>query len=571
MNKSILKSLLVITFLISSLPSFAAKIHERVELMKYAIAVESALPHETKWEVTWLEQFKLIQEAYAYREGETCLVLGFKSQYKQGKCRLSSAEGIKDYKKQCSGDSLPCNPKIFGKPSPDQPFCISKNSGKELSKYCAKETFNHLAEKSNSPALKDIAKMSAKAFDLSKIDLSKMDKSLSDAFSAVFKDADSDLESAVKFTRELCEDLKLSTKRGHQPFDVRTCEGHLALLEKGKTPVAETKSETPKEKKEENKEEKTKVAEEEKKVDEKKDEKSDVVQMDMPDEECVDPLLDKKVEENIQDVKNVADQEEAKAWLLCINKIEAHSKVAPQLKDIAEHSKERDRYFGYWHQLDGQKQFGLLCNPKSDNDSHEVFTFLGPNGFSQVQSPANEYTGVINRMSYKNKEYYIVQDMLGEYFELHEKSKLTSAPKGTQDDIKKFHKQGQGSIAPLEPVPADKIVQAKMCIRQRIDEYVDWITYPRGVLPNVADYNADVKIYNDSVTSGKDPREALKGKYTRTVDEIKKEYFAGVIKDLPECQGIISEEDFSRQFDKDHEERIKLHNKFRSILELDKN
>src|SRR5690349_15568105 len=100
---------------------FANEAQRRMELMKYAIKIESALRHETEWsEVSWFEKIKLIEQAYAYKEGETCLVLGFKSQFKNGLCRLSKAEGIKEYKDQCPQSSLPCNPQIFGKASADK-------------------------------------------------------------------------------------------------------------------------------------------------------------------------------------------------------------------------------------------------------------------------------------------------------------------------------------------------------------------------------------------------------------------------------------------------------------------
>lgn len=565
---------LILCFLSFSL--FAKSPQQRVELMKYVIKQESKMRTDTKWdEVSWYQKIKLIEDAYAYKEGESCLILGFKSHFTNGMCRLSAAEGVSEYRKQCEGTDLPCNPQVFGKPSSDKPFCIAKASGRELSKSCAKKTFEHLASTSKSEALKDIEKQSIKEFNLDKIDLSQIDEALSQAMQSIFKSEDSDLEAAIKFTKELCEDLKLATQTGHQPLDVKTCQSHLALLEKGKLPAKakeEEKEEDPKEK-----EKKTEEPDAPEKVDVEGEthEVAPLKKMISADpavkkeEECVEPALDKKLDDNIKDVKKVTDAEEPKAWLACINKIEAHKIVAPKIKDINEFSKEWGRYYGYWHNLDGQKQFGIQCNPKSDDDTHEVFTFLSPTGFTQVKAPANEHTGLVIRMTSKAKEYYIVQPMIGDYFEVVDKAKIKTATSGTQEDVRAFLKKGPGSVAPLLPVAEDQLDQAKMCVRQRIDEYADWITYPTGILPNVKEYNADIGVYNSTIGKGL-PGEELKKKYTRSVEQVKKDMFAEMMTDLPECQGILSEEDFSKQYDKDHAERIKLYNQMRGYLGMNK-
>lgn len=540
---------------------FAQSALKRVELMKYAIKTESALRHETKWvEVGWFEKIKFIEEAYAYKEGETCLVLGFKSQFKNGMCRLSVAEGIKEYKKECAGGYLPCNPQIFGKPSAVKPFCVSQSSGNELSKSCAKETFNHLAQKSKAPELKDIPAMSAKKFDLDKVDLSKISPELNAEFTAIFKHEDASLDEAVKFTEGLCEDLKISTKSGHQPFDLKTCEGHLALLKKGNVTFSP-------EKKEEKKEE---IDEKSEDVDSDKSSVSHTHPNQTPkkvmeeEEECVEPILDKKTEENIKDVQDVTNQSDATAMMACIQNIEKHKVVAKQLIDIAEFDKERDRYFGFWHQLNGEKQFGRLCENSTEDTA--VFSFLGSKGFLGVKVPIAHIKEQVSQVSYNGETYYLVRDMLGDYFELIPKKKLTSAPKEAQEDIRTYHRKGGAGVDAITPIAADKIEDAKACIRGRVDEYADWITYPETILPNAKEYNADVKIYNDSIGSGKDPGDSLRPKYSRTIDEIKKDQFATLMKDVPDCKGILSEEEFSRKFDIDHKDRIKLYNQFRGVL-----
>ncbi len=359
-----MKSYLVILLSLICFNVFAAEAQKRVELMKYAVKIESVLRHETKWnEVSWFKKIKLIEEAYAYKEGETCLVLGFKSQFKNGMCRLSRAEGIKEYKALCPQSSLPCNPQIFGKPSADKPFCVPQNSGRDLSKSCAKETFSHLAQKTEASELKDIPKMSRAKFNLDKIDLSKMSPEVSKEFDSIFSHADSSLDSAISFTEDLCSDLKVGTNSGHQPTDLKTCESHLALLKKGKeSSVKKTESQP-------EKEEEVVIA----------DKLVTPPPATIPEgEECVvEPVLDKPIKETIKDVKKVTAQSDSSAMLACVNKIEAHPVIAKQLAGIEEHNRERDRYYGYWHQLDGEKQFGRLCENSSPNDN-ALFAFVGP-------------------------------------------------------------------------------------------------------------------------------------------------------------------------------------------------
>ncbi len=525
---------------------FANEAQNRVELMKFAIKMESTLPHETEWnEVSWFEKFKLIEEAYAYKEGETCLVLGFKSQFKNGMCRLSIADGIKDYKNKCPKSTLPCNPNVFGKASADKPFCVSQNLGKDLSKFCAKETFSLLAKITNAPELKDIPKSSPANFDLNKINFSSMSPTVSKTFDSIFNHDDATLDSAISFTESLCNDLKVVTKTGHQPMDLKTCESHLALLKKGKVPSSEKAIAK----------EKSPVVIAQKKI------------ATVKDEECIIPqTLEKSIQENIKDVKQVTNHSESAALLNCVNKIEAHKVVAPKLVGIADFAKERDRYFGYWHQMDGEKKFGRMCEENSTNDN-AVFNFVGPKGFSMVNVPATNFKNGVSRISSNGKEYYLIRDAFGDYFELIAKDKVSSAPPGSQEDIRIYLKKGGAAINHVTTVPAANFGQAKLCIRERLDEYLDWITYPTGVLPNVLDYNKDIGIYNSSHSDPK-ARAALINKYKRSVDEIKKEEFEKAMKDLPDCKEILSEEDFSKQYDKDHEEVIKLYLKFREILKL---
>ena len=539
----------------------ANEAQKRVELMKYAISIESALRHETEWnEVSWFEKIKLIEEAQAYKEGETCLVLGFKSQFKNGMCRLSKADGIKEYKEQCPQFTLPCNPQIFGKASSDKPFCIPQNSGRDLSKSCAKQTFTHLAEKTKSPELKKITGMGA-SFDLGKIDLSKMSPEVSKEFGAIFSHSDSTLESAIAFTEGLCSDLKVTTKTGHQPSDLKTCESHLALLKKGSSPVVKKEEDKKEEKKEEKPEEKKEVVVAEKKV------TTPPKQTTSDGEVCeIEPVLDKSVQQNIKDVKKVTEQSDTAALLTCVNKMEAHPIVAKQIEGIEGHNQERNRFYGYRHKMDGEQKFGRLCE-NSSTESNALFAFVGPSGLTSVNVPAANFKNGVSRISSNGKEYYIVRDAFGDYFELIAKDKLTSAPPDTQEDIRVYHKKGGAPVDKVAPVTEAKREEAKVCIRERLDEYMDWITYPRDVLPNAKDYNADVGIYNSS-HSNPTERAKLVAKYTRSLEDIKKDYFSKTMEDVPDCKGIMSEEVFSKQFDKDHAERIRLYNQFRNILNI---
>ncbi len=104
---------------------------KRLSLMSYVTHVETLYPYNLEWSYKSAEIFNLFSKAYAYKEGDPCLILGFQSTYKNGMCRLSLADGAKEYRGSCSKGKYACNPQVFGS-TDSKPFCVSAALGSEL-------------------------------------------------------------------------------------------------------------------------------------------------------------------------------------------------------------------------------------------------------------------------------------------------------------------------------------------------------------------------------------------------------------------------------------------------------
>jgi hypothetical protein len=231
-------------------PAYAASsmsaLNARVKLVEYAVQFEKTHPLDTRsLSIQWNEILSLISSAEAYANGEACLVLGFKSTFQNNLCKLSSAEGAAAYTDQCSDGTLPCNPTIFGK-ADSKIFCAPANSGNELSKSCAFETFQYLDQKSNH-AIPGFADMSAKTFDIAKLKISEKSPALLSAAQTLFSGKDASLDKAFQFASQLCQDISTGKKTGNQPEDLKTCQKYLSFLEKAKndagtSPVVQNKA-----------------------------------------------------------------------------------------------------------------------------------------------------------------------------------------------------------------------------------------------------------------------------------------------------------------------------------------
>ena len=523
----------------------ASELQGRVDLMKYAIELERSLPLNLDKEPTYTFNFKLIDDAHAYREGETCLILGFKSKFQKGMCRLSAAEGAKELQKECSSSQYACNPQVFGSAAESKPFCVSKSIRRDLSKACAHENIKFVQKKKPSNHLKEVLGNSAASFDLDKLDVTKLESETLSELRSTFGNQ----ESAIQFTQSLCEDLKQSEKTGHQPFDSKICDAQLKTLIASHEKKEEPKKEIPK-----------------KEIPKKALTITPKTKANI--EDCVackqkaPASVIKDIENNVEDIHEVTKNTDAISYYACINEIEKHPEIKKQIDDINSWGEEYSRKTGYWHQLDGQKNFGLLCD--IFHESKEEFVFVNENGFKMVSNVKDEIRGAETVSQFKsgNTDYYIVQDILGNYFELVPKAKLSSASEDARADVAKYHKRGGKQSGTLKNIESSEVDFAKSCVKQRLLDYVDWMTYKKSPMPNVAQFNADIGIYN----SGE--RESLKQKYGTPVDEVLKARFTDIMTPIPACSGIITEKDFDATYRDLQKEKIVLYEKMRGILGL---
>jgi hypothetical protein len=236
-------SILIFASIYPASASRVSMLDARKSLIAYAIQFEargktSVAKADYK---DWLKSFSFTPEAKAYANGETCLVLGFKSTFQNGLCRLSTAEGAEQYKSSCSDGGLPCNPVVFGKGEGGSVFCASSSAGSQLSKSCAFQTFQYLNTKSEG-GIAGLASMSERTFDLSKLSFRAGNEKLKQVAEAIFS-GESSLDSAHAFIDQLCQDIATGKKTGNQPQDLKTCLGYRNFLDAAKTPI--TKANAP--------------------------------------------------------------------------------------------------------------------------------------------------------------------------------------------------------------------------------------------------------------------------------------------------------------------------------------
>lgn len=563
---------------LSSIPLTHATsgLQERALLMKFMIQAESKQKLELEWTTSWWKKIKLIEEAHAYKEGETCLVLGFKSQFKKGMCRLSLAEGAKSYKAQCSAGTLPCNPQIFGKPSSEKPFCVSASSGKELSKYCSYKSFSHLAEKSKgvklSPdakkAITSIQQMNAKSFDLDKIDVKSLDQSMGKQVEELFSAADSNIESAVSFLKGLCGDLKTATQTGDTSLDLKNCEAQLEMLETLSEPK-ETQGDQGSSRSLANDQTNVPAPSKEEVV-------TDAIKQTPDSELCVQPNDNGDViEEKIKDITKVVETSTAGAWWSCMEQLDAHP-------DLAEGARGH-----FWHEIEGQKTFGKHCKYfNEDEKDQKLLAFMTPKGFQVLEYPVfhykvpNELGGSDSTSLPRNvlkfragsRDYYVSEfDNIGDYFDTVSEDKFDAFIRGIEYNpqsvkakyVTKYEtylrKAGKPTQIKLTPAENSKVGmdEAKSCIKDQMERYVDILLIPayNGHIPHFEQMQKDLKGDRNS--------EILKKRYQRDISQIKEEVRIEAMGKAPACKDIISPEDFSKIFDQTFGKRYENYEKLK--------
>jgi hypothetical protein len=214
--------------------------HARVELMKYVISEEAKHPVQTKWSDSKLESFfknlELVSSAYAYRDGDVCIVLGFKSMFENGMCSLTKAHAVENYKQDCSAGELPCNPVVFGQAEGKGVFCVSPAEDKQLSKSCAFEAFSSVNKTTPIPGFDKVTRGS---FNLDTMKAMESDPATASAFTSLFKSKNSSIAASIDFTKSICASISNSKKSVNQKSDVATCNSYLSFLEHTPATAAE--------------------------------------------------------------------------------------------------------------------------------------------------------------------------------------------------------------------------------------------------------------------------------------------------------------------------------------------
>lgn len=564
-----MKLIALLFLLLGSMQVFAT-FPERVELMKYSIDQEALHQLETEWEeVSLFERLKLIQEAHAYSDGDTCMILGFKSQFKNGMCRLSKAEGIKNYKSQCKVGSLPCNPQVFGKPSQNGLFCVPQSAGQELSKYCAHKTISHLGEKSKSSDLKEAAKLTPHQFDLKKLDISKLDDATSKMAESLFSEKDSSLESAIGFMDNLCGDLQAnkSIKKKNskmQKMDLDNCQKYLGVLKQAKLPLPVAEKKFPAELKRVDASPSANVAEKVAlpQIKAVKMEPSKVVTK--PEVECEQPAVqpDAAIRDQVETIEKVTDFTEAQRWVSCQKSLEKNDVIAEAIKSQKDYNKEIGQNFSFWHKTNGGEYFGRAC----ETPEGKKIVLLGKDGFLQASYPkdVNQATYIALKTAYKDQEYYIVQDMLGDYFEMIPVEKKSGLSEAVRVAIKGYESKAGRPVNKITVPNASQMEDVQSCVKDRFTEYSKWmIARNHKVIPtfnevfkdkdNVLyltykrDYDRMVKALNGSDPSAK--KELLE-KYGRSLEELQEESLKNFKESFKECESIVSDDAYRNAYDK---------------------
>ncbi len=559
---------------------------KKISLMNYVTEEESKYGHDYKLSRF---NFSFIPEAYAYSEGSACLILGFKSTFKNGMCRLSKAEGAKELAGSCKSGQLPCNPVVFGSQG-GKPFCVSNYGGAELSRFCSHESFKSLSKssefknfsKDSQEKLKEIARTKPRDFSFSQVKDLASDEKFNAAFLGGFKGG---VEESKKFTDELCQSISSAPKKNKaHELDIANCSAQLDVLKSAKV-------ETPKAIEVKKEKTKARVA-----VESKKEEKEKILpptkhsvvaealnKLFNPslnnEEQCVPPEAQVIDEKKIEPIQKVPEMLEVKQWNDCAKELYNH-------KDVMESSRG-----SYYHDIDGKKTFAKQCwNLDHYGEKEIIYTFLSDDGFKAVKFPVYEYSPKGNgekatlpsnifRFKVNGKNYLIsTYSNYGEYFDSLPEEKLTefmtekdllfyssvaNVKKRQIDAYESFlAKDGKKTRALVDPVEAGiSMDDAKACIKTRLLDYVSfaWYNTKPNALPRANELNTDLARPDKNAPD-------LQEKYKKTVSDIKKEMRESFFPEDSSCKGLFKDEEMDAMFDKNYGERINNYEKVRKYF-----
>jgi hypothetical protein len=180
------------------------------KILLLILALSEAMTSSYAYALSPLEARKnLIQYATAFEsrpavEGQTCLVLGFKSTFQNGLCRLAQAPASAAYRSYCEEGSVPCNPAIYGRSESTPVLCVKK-TGSSLSSACSQQSNQMLSQKSPE---------------------------------SVFSGSSS-MDVAKDFIDALCNDLKTGVQTSLSPIELKSCLSYRNQLRTARSNVVE--------------------------------------------------------------------------------------------------------------------------------------------------------------------------------------------------------------------------------------------------------------------------------------------------------------------------------------------
>lgn len=204
-----MKALLVLFLFVSSMAEANDKFYNQLKWVQWSIGQEEQAPIEIV--KTFLSGFN----AYAYQEGDSCLVLGYQGKFTKGVCRLDTAEKEKN---KCQKNYYPCQPLLFG-----EGICI-KNNSKRLTHQCAVESLKKVTEKiKETENLLEFKKsLLSKSFDITKLEAKDFPPEVQASWP---EDLDQEkLSERHQYLGQLCQSVKQGKATGHQKQDLKDCE-----------------------------------------------------------------------------------------------------------------------------------------------------------------------------------------------------------------------------------------------------------------------------------------------------------------------------------------------------------
>lgn len=545
---------------------------KRLSLMSYVSFTEGQYEYDLNRESLTTSTLTFFPNAYAYKEGETCLILGFQSTLKNGICRLSLAKGAKKYRNSCVRGQYACNPEVFGT-NGSNPFCISASLGPELSKYCSHQAVKSLSNSSSSKnfsdetkkILKKVANTSPKNFEFEHILEATKDNNFNKSFNQLFQEPNT-IINAKNFTSNLCGAIHSSKNSKSYQLDLQSCQNQLKIL--SSTEIKEV----------ELKEIKKVIA-----LHSKPSLKMEIPQesnehlLVQPQRACPVEVVETVIEKNINNFSKIQNNLDASLYMKCINEL-FYNKDLPV--------EARGKYF---HKLGDQTHFAKQCWELDQHGEDEIiYSFVSEEGFKIIKYPVYKYkvnNGEVetslprNLLKFYdgNKPYYISQfDNIGEYFD--------SLP---EKDLSKFlieHDIENKNSARLEKKyitsyedflikdKKDKKIQlispeeaglstedAKSCIKDRLKDYVNIIMFRSHgkIFPYASEINEDIKVPD---------RSTLRDKYIKTTEEIRASLKEKIIPKDSACNTVINDEEYNESFKKAYGNRIDNYNKYRKYF-----